>query len=330
MKKMNWIPVLGVLICALGLIFGQTGVEENGFTLPGYHNADAKFLGDRIITSVDEGIEILDLEGNRTASYEGLSASWLYTAETEEEWVIAYSNHANETHILQISRDNDLDYTDRMVLTTDTLAIDPILVRTEEGWLLTNTEIEGTINNPDPDGENGIYTVRLYSSEDLEHWEPVTDIISRKQNLEDGDIRYKDGKLFYFFEMEKYDKGPSSINVMISEDMGESWSGPEELLPAAADNEMAGCEPTAGGWRLYVSSDLACVGESYQGASVYYSDFTEDFEPIQTYQLSAMPDNESVRLYEVRQMNGQKYFLFARNFLTDCDFLLRTMDENND
>ncbi len=63
MKKMDWIPVLGVLISALALAAGRPGVPENGFTLPEYHNADAKFLGDRIITSVDEGIRLLDLNG---------------------------------------------------------------------------------------------------------------------------------------------------------------------------------------------------------------------------------------------------------------------------
>ena len=48
----------------------------------------------------------------------------------------------------------------------------------------------------------------------------MTDIISRKQNLEDGDIRYLDGTLYYFFEMEDYDKGPSKICVMESADYG--------------------------------------------------------------------------------------------------------------
>lgn len=70
----------------------------------------------------------------------------------------------------------------------------------------------------------------------------------------------------YFFEMEDYDKGPSKICVMESADHGMTWSEPKTLLPNEADNEMASCEKTADGWRLYVSSDLACVGESYQGA----------------------------------------------------------------
>ncbi len=338
---MDWVPALGLLVCVLASLFGRTEEAGDGFTLLKYHNADAKFLGNRIITSVDEGIQILDLSGQVVKSYDGLSASWIYVEEGsgeaagidpgqgERSWHVAYSNHAKETHILSLSKDCE-SVDDRVALWTDTLAIDPILVRAGEAWLLTNTEIEGTINNPDPGGDNGVYTVKLYRSEDLEHWEPVGDIISRKQNLEDGDIRYVDGKLYYFFEREDYDKGPSAVCVMISEDMGESWSEPKELLPAKADNEMASCEPTDEGWRLYVSSDCACVGESYQGASVYYSDYTEDFEPIRIYQLSTMPDNQAVRLYESKELDGRRYFLFARNFLTDCDFLLRTIEEESE
>lgn len=333
MNRQTWVPVLGILVGLLALAAGRLGTEENGFTLLQYHNADAKFLEEHIITSVDEGIQILDFEGNVVKRHDGLSASWLYVQEGEAGQapdcpVIAYSNHENETHILKLAASKDFEILeDRTVLTTDTLAIDPILLTDGDAWYLTHTLIEGTINNPDPDGENGTYTVRLYRSENLEDWEYVTDIISRKNNLEDGDIRCVDGTLCYFFEMEQYDKGPSAICVMSSEDGGETWSEPQELLPAAADNEMASCEPTEDGWRLYVSSDYACVGESYQGASVYYADYTRDFQPVCTYELSAVPDNQAVRLYEMKEIGGRLHFLFARNFLTDCDLLLRTLEQ---
>lgn len=334
MKKQVWFPVLGVLIALLALTAGRTGKKENGFTLPGYHNADAKFLGAHIMTSVEEGLQVLDLEGNIVRQYDGLYASWLYVQEdisgqSGKSYAVAYSNHANETHILRLNENEEL-LEDRTVLKTDTLAIDPVLFQKGDTWFLTHTWIEGTVNNPDPQGDNGTYTVKLYRSDDLEKWEYVTDIIRRKQNLEDGDVRCVDGTLYYFFEMEQYDKGPSAICVMISKDEGETWSGPTELLPAIADHEMASCEPTEEGWRLYVSCDYASVGESYQGASVYYADYTRDFAPIGTCRQSAMPDNEAVRLYEVKEIDGQLCFLFARNFLTDCDLLLRTLEREAD
>lgn len=323
------VPVVGILLGVLAFFVGETGTLENGFTLPGYHNADAKFLGECVITSVDEGIQILDIEGNIVRRLEGLSASWMYVAEVDDGkcQAVAYSNHSNETYILKLKASEDFEVLENQrVLTTDVLAIDPILVRGENSWYLTHTLIEGTINNPDPEGDNGVYTVRLYRSKDLEKWEYVTDIISKKKNIEDGDIRYIDGEFYYFFEMENYDKGPSAICMMKSEDNGKTWSEPKELLPAVADQEMASCERTEYGWRLYVSSDMACVGESYQGASVYYRDFTPDFEPVGELQSSAMPDNRAVRLYEVKKIDGKLCFLFARNFLTDCDLLLRTLE----
>lgn len=336
MNRQTWIPTLGLLAGVLALIMGKPGIQENGFTLPGYHNADAKFLGSHIITSVEEGMQVLDLEGNVVRQYDGVSASWLYVQEEDggpkgqtAKYAVAYSNHANETRILRLTEGEEI-IDDRLALQTDVLAIDPVLIRKGDIWFLTHTRIEGTVNNPDPEGENGTYTVKLYRSEDLEEWEYVTDIISRKQNVEDGDLRCVDGTLYYFFEMEQYDKGPSAICVTTSEDDGGTWSEPRELLPAAADNEMASCELTKEGWRLYVSSDYACVGESYQGASVYYADYTRDFEPVCTYRLSAMPDNRSVRLYEMKEIDGQLYFLFNRNFLTDCDLLLRTLEKENE
>jgi len=327
----DMIPLVGVLLSIAVFVWGHMLQKEDGFTLLNYHNADAKFLGDKIITSVDEEIRILNLEGQELKCLEGVSASWFYVQEDSDKdgcWNIAYSNHKNETHILQISTDLTFIH-DWIALKTDTLAIDPILVKVEGGWLLSNTEIEGRINNPDPEEENGLYTVKLYFSEDLKQWNYVNDIVQREKNLEDGDICLKDGRLYYFYEMENYDKGPSAICVTSSNDQGKSWSEPKELLPPVADNEMAECIPTEKGWRLYVSSDYACVGESYQGASVYYADYNKEFEPVSTYQLVTMPDNQGVRLYETREINAKNYFLFARNFLTDCDFLLRVGESEN-
>ncbi len=341
-KKIDWIPWLGILAAVVALLFGNPGTGglfagENGFTLEHYQNADAKFMSKGtadgsayepwIITSVKEELCALDFSGKTAETFPGLNASWLYTAPMPEGGAaVAYSNHDNETHILCCPDISAGSWNDQLVGKTDTLAIDPILVQVDSGWLLSHTLIDGTINNPDPDGDNGTYTVKLYRTDSLSSgtWEFVTDVITHRQNLEDGDMVYPgDGCLYYFFEMEQYDKGPSQVCVMISEDEGQTWSEPKELLPAVADNEMAVCERTETGWRLYYSSDKACVGESYQGASAYYADYDFDFRPLKTYQLLDMKDNKSVRLYDVAFWDGKYYFLFNRNFLTDCDLLLR-------
>ena len=54
------VPAVGILIAGLALFAGRSVQPENGFTLNQYHNADAKFIGDHIITSVDEQIRILE------------------------------------------------------------------------------------------------------------------------------------------------------------------------------------------------------------------------------------------------------------------------------
>lgn len=320
-SKLAWV---GLFLAVVALLCSRWEPEQEGFTLLNYHNADAKFLDDKIVTSVEESIQILDREGNLLQEYEGLSASWLYVE--EEARAIVYSNHEKETHILRYSENYEL-LSDKVVLRTDVLAIDPILLWADGRYFLTHTTIEGTINNPDPEGENGIYTVKLYQSSDLEDWEFVGNILSKNQNLEDGDLRYIDGVLYYFFEMEDYDRGPSKLCVMYSKDMGHSFTEPMILVDAIGDNEMASCERTQDGWRLYFSSDMANLGESYQGACVYYRDFSEDFTSSSICYHSAMPDNQAVRLYEVKEMDGKLYFLFARNYLTDCDLLMRVIEQ---
>lgn len=158
MKRQLWIPVIGVLIGSLALLAHKNTGGENGFTLPGYHNADAKFLGDQVLTSVDEGIRLLDLAGNVVQQYDGLQASWLYVQEIrgEEEsgYAAVYSNHANETHILKLTEEGAF-LQDRTVLRSDTLAIDPILLQDGDTWYLTHTWIDGTVNNPTLPGRTG-------------------------------------------------------------------------------------------------------------------------------------------------------------------------------
>ena len=76
--------------------------------------------------------------------------------------LIVYSNHENETHILELAASKDFELLeDKTVLTTDTLAIDPILLADGDTWYLAHTLIDGTINNPEPQGENGTYTAQL-------------------------------------------------------------------------------------------------------------------------------------------------------------------------
>ena len=311
-----------VLLFAVGVYF-VFFYKTDGFFLEKYANADAKFYNDYIITSVDEGVYMLDFDGNVVKSYEGLKASWMYAY--PEEGLVVYSNHDNETHLLKLDDNMDM-ISDEVILTSELLAIDPTICKIGDTYLVTHTTIEGTINNPDPNGDNGIYSLELFVSKDLENWEHQTTITSQKQDIEDIDMMYDGEKLYCLYEKENYDKGPSAICMRYSTDIGITWSEEQILIGNVADNEMACILPEYEGWRLYYSSDYACVGESYNGASAYFADFDADFEALSIYQKVDMHENKSVRLYEVKELNERLYFMFSHNYSTDKDFVLRSIE----
>ena len=316
------ILALLVLLFAVGIYFGCF-YSSDEFYLKKYANADAKFYNDYIITSVDEGLELLDLKGKVVKSYEGLRASWIYTY--PKEGLVVYSNHDKETHLLRLDENMDL-ISDKVILTTELLAIDPTICKVGDTYLVTHTTIEGTINNPSPDGDNGIYTLELYASKDLESWEHRTTITCQKHDIEDIDMLYDHDQLYCIYEKEDYDKGPSKICMRFSEDAGVTWSEEQILIDNGADNEPSCILKEDDGYRLYYSSDIERPGESYNGASAYSAFFDADFNHISELDEKVdMKDNLGIRLYEVMELDGRQYFLFAHNFMTEKDFVLRSI-----
>ena len=321
-KSSSAILALLVLLFAVGVYFVCIKSSE-GFFLEKYANADAKFYNDHIITSVDEGVYMLDFDGNVVKSYEGLKASWMYAY--AEEGLVVYSNHDNETHLLKLDDNMDM-ITDEVILTSELLAIDPTICKVGDTYLVTHTTIEGTINNPDPNGDNGIYSLELYVSKDLEKWEHRTTIASQNHDIEDIDMLYDEKTLYCIYEKENYDKGPSRICMRYSEDEGENWSEETILIDNGGDNEFSCILPEYDGWRMYYSSDKENPGESYNGASAYTSFFDADFKHISELDEKVdMKDNTAVRLYEVKQIEDRLYFMYAHNYMTDKDFVLKSI-----
>ena len=271
---------------------------------------------------------MLDFDGNVVKSYEDLKASWMYAY--PEEGLVVYSNHDNETHLLRLDQNMDM-ISDEVIITSELLAIDPTICKVGDTYLVTHTTIEGTINNPDPNGDNGIYSLELYASKDLKTFDHRTTITSQKQDIEDIDMmldnkQLDDGvRLYCFYEKENYDKGPSAICMRYSVDEGMTWSEEHILIENVADNEMACILPEYEGWRLYYSSDYADIGASYNGASAYFADFDADFKRLADYQKVDMRDNHGVRLYEVKELNNKLYFMYSHNYSTDKDFVLKSI-----
>ncbi len=313
--------ILALLVLLLAT--GCSGSTDD-FFLEAYANADAKFFGEHIITSVDEGIRILDLEGEAVKSYEGLKASWLYVY--EEEGLVVYSNHDKETHLMKLDEKLNL-ISDTVILTSEHLAIDPTICKVGDTYLVSHTTIEGTINNPDPNGENGLYSLELFASKDLKTWEHRATIVSEKHDIEDIDMVQEENKLYCVYEKENYDKGPSKICMRFSEDAGVTWSDEKVLIENGGDNEPSCLFKEYDGWRLFYSSDQECPGESYNGASAYSAFFDADFVHLSEYDEKVdMKENCSVRLYEVRELDGRLYLMFAHDYMTDKDFVLRSIE----
>lgn len=201
--------------------------------------------------------------------------------------------------------------------------IDPTLTQTDGKWLMTVTEVEGTVNNADPASPNGTYTVHCYESYDSVTWTKLPDLISRQNNIEDGDLIVKDDILYYFFEQEEYDKGPSSIRVISSCDQGKTWENETELIPPDYDTELSSVFPVSNGWLLYYSNDQKYPGESYNGASVYTAALDPAFSPLSTELPVDLQEEGGILLYEVQKKNGKNYFLYAKNYLTDNHLILK-------
>lgn len=312
-----------VLLFAVGIFF-LFFYEKEGFYLEKYANADAKFYNEYIITSVDERVHMLDFDGKVIKSYEGLKASWMYTY--PQEGLVVYSNHDNETHLLKLDEEMN-KVSDQVIMTTDLLAIDPTICKVGDTYLVTHTTIDGTINNPDPNGDNGVYTLQLYASKDLESFEYRGTIVSEKHDIEDIDMMYDNNTLYCIYEKENYDKGPSKICMRASMDEGFTWSEEKVLIENGGDNEFSCILKEYDGYRLFYSSDKENPGTSYNGASAYSAFFDADFLHIPEYdRKEAMKDNSGVRLYEVKEYEGDLYFMFAHNYMTDKDFVLRKVE----
>ena len=60
------------------------------------------------------------------------------------------------------------------------------------------------------------------------------------------------------------------------------------------------------------------------GDNIFYG---QSFSKVlSSYQKVDMHDNQSVRLYEVKELNDRLYFMFSHNYSTDKDFVLRSIE----
>ena len=289
-------------------------------SIPQLHNGDAKFFNNSVITSLNGSLTIYDEDGNLVASYPEVFTNWVDGL--ADEGIIVYGNGNKQIGIVQLDDEFNL-LSNQIIMETDNLQIDPTIIKVQDKYYITVTEIEGTVNNSDINSENGIYTVHLYQSADLSNWQYVTDVVTANNNIEDIDVRFWDDRFVVLYEKEIVDKGDSAICVTISTDeTGKQFGEEKELISASCDHEPASIEQITAGYRLYYSCDKDNRGTSYQGASAYYADFDDMWNLKVKDKRLHTQYSEGILLYDVQHTQKSTRLLYARKYLTDCDMIM--------
>lgn len=200
-----------------------------------------------------------------------------------------------------------------VVESKDQLLIDPTLIKVDDSYYITYTQIDGNVNNSDTTRQNGHYEVVLMKSQDLINWEKISSIVAANTNIEDGSIYYSTErkKFLFLYEEEIFDKKNSSLKIKQSVDQGKTWGDEVVLLSAEADQEPAGMFLQNHKWYLLYSSDIDSIGMSYYGAKGFTSTFNEfDFKP-DLANVDIRLDS-SIVLYDVKLFNNKLYFLAVK------------------
>lgn len=326
MIKKIYIYMIIVMISNLTGCTNRTNKSQSGsirFILPEFKSGDAKLTQDFIITSKGT-IQLINQKTQEIKDL-GIEGSWLSCIEKEETIIIVYNNWNQQTGICIVDNLGNI-ISNNVILQTDFLCIDPTIIEVDDTYYITITEIQGNVNNQDNKQDNGIYTVKLLKSKDLITWTYVSDIISYENNIEDVEMNYKDGILYFTFEKETIDKGLSSICMITSLDLGKTWSEEKELLAATADQEPARFIEEDNKWYLYYSSDKEALGESYSGADVYYAVFDDKFTQISKDHLIDIDNFKGTLLYDVEVQETKLKLLYSRDYLNENSLIIEEVN----
>ena len=292
-------------------------VAQNKIILEGtdLHCADSKFYGDKVLSSKDGLMTIIDYSGKVVKQYDNVHTNWL--SALDDEGVIVYGNSNCEIGIARLDSDYNL-ISNEVIKTADHLMIDPTILKVEDTYYITYTDIIGTVNNKDSNVENGEYIINLLSSTDLSNWTEVGEVVRAKNNLEDADIFFEDGHFNFVYEQEDVDCGNSAIMLRQSLDAtGTSWGEPITLLENDCDHEPAAIEKLDGDiYRLYYSCDKG-TGGSYAEGKVYYAEYDKDFSVISKDTLVPTVTQTGILLYDVKYSDNQVLYLYCKNYFTD-------------
>lgn len=322
-NKIQWL-ITFIILALVVFIGGCSDKNENKilFEIKDKKITDSKFYNQDIVSGIDGHLVFLNESGNIIKEYPDVKVNWIYAY--PEEKLLAIANNNQEVRIIKLNENYDI-LSDDLIVSTENLMIDPTIIKTQNGkWILTITEIIGSVNEADINKQNGNYTIKCFTSDNLNDWQYITNIISDNRNLEDGDIYEFNSTIYFLFERESRDKNPSGIFLKSSLDGGYTWSNEKELVPSVADNEMSTLIKNNNGYTLYYSSDYGNVGKSYNIAKIYTASFDQDFNAINLYNLLDIDEKNGIRLYDVAQIDKEsKLYLYSKNYLTENRLVLK-------
>lgn len=208
------------------------------------------------------------------------------------------------------------------------LLIDPTILKVEDKYLITYTQIKGNINNGDTTKLNGHYEVVLVESNDLINWKKASSIVSEDTNIEDGFLYYEaeENSLFFLYEEEVFDKKNSALKIKKSIDGGANWEKPITLLTATADQEPAAIFKCNEKNYLFYSSDLKNLGASYWGSEGYVSSFSDSNFTLDLSDIDIKLDY-GIILYDVMLNNNKMHFLAQKMIKDETNVLVHYVFE---
>lgn len=323
-KKIFLLIALLLLLTVLSMIFLYlVSPKKNAHIImkvANAHNGDAKFYNDYIVTEVQGKLVIYDMKGNLVKSFSNINANWIYCM-PQENYII-YANSDCQIGLLKVD-DNFNIISNRIIMTTANMQIDPTMIKVQNTYYLTATEIQGKANNADINAENGIYTLHLFQSTDLTNWSLVQDVVTAKNNIEDVDMMYLNNKFYITYEKELVDKGNSSLNVATIDTMQANKTTITELLPADCDHEPASIKSTKNGFRIYYSCDKNYPGESYSGSQIFYSDYDTDWNSLSIDCPVQTQTQKGILLYEVKDgEHGKQDYLYSQDYLNEGNMII--------
>lgn len=306
-------------------VLNPNNVSSELFCLQELRSGDAKLYDKGVITSVNGLLTFIDFEGKIIKQHKEINVSWLDVC---DDSMIVYGNRNKEIGICRFDDECNIVFNKIILNIQETLGIDPAICKIEDEYYITVTHITGNVNNGDIQADNGMYSVRLYKSQNLKSWDFVSEVMACNCNLEDIDLNYYDNKLILTYEKEEYDKLDSTICIVYSKDKGKSWTESKVLVEGEGDNEPASFIETSSGYCLFYSSDIEEIGGTYETAKVYIKEFDQKMnERGKAMKLPLINQNGNL-LYDVNFQGERMYFLFTEKYISQSNLILECIRAN--